>query len=58
MGDDELKTLILQKQTNGRITCEAACDLANEAGVPPREIGRLLDELHIKIQACQLGCFT
>lgn len=57
MDEGELKKIILQKQSNGRISCKAACDIADETGVSQRDIGRLIDELHIKIHSCQLGCF-
>jgi hypothetical protein len=57
MEDSQLKELIMQKQSGGRISCKAACDISDETGVSCRDIGRLIDELHIKIHSCQLGCF-
>ncbi len=32
-------------------------EIANEAGVAPMKVGRLLNEMEIKIHSCQLGCF-
>lgn len=57
MEDDQIKDLIMKKQSDQRISCKAACDVAEEAGVPRLKIGRLLDEMKIKIHSCQLGCF-
>lgn len=57
MEDAELKELIMEKQSDHRISCKSACDIAEQTGVPPRRIGQLLDELKIKIHSCQLGCF-
>ncbi len=42
---------------NNRISCEQAHELAKILGVPLGEIGACCNELHIKISACQLGCF-
>ncbi len=57
MKDDEIKALIRKRQSDNRISCEAACDIAEETGISKIEIGRLLDEMKIKIHSCQLGCF-
>jgi hypothetical protein len=57
MDESELKELIMQKQSGGKMPCKVACDISDETGVSRRDIGRLIDELHIKINACQLGCF-
>jgi hypothetical protein len=55
--EQELKDLIMEKQSNGRISCKVACDIADQTGTARREIGRILDDLKIKIHSCQLGCF-
>jgi hypothetical protein len=57
MTDEEIKMLIIKKQSGNRISCEAACDIAEQTGVSRIEVGRLLDEMKIKIHSCQLGCF-
>jgi hypothetical protein len=54
---EELKRLILEAQKNGRITCTTAMEIADRTGTPRPEIGRLLNEMQIKVAACQLGCF-
>jgi hypothetical protein len=47
----------MEKSTDGRITCAAACRIADELGVPRKEVGRAADRAGIKIKDCQLGCF-
>jgi hypothetical protein len=57
MNENELKELIMRKQANGKISCKVAFDIAEESGASKGEIGELLNEMQIKIRACQLGCF-
>jgi len=57
MNDADLKELIMKRQENHRISCKAACDIADETGASRRKIGELLDDLGVKIHSCQLGCF-
>lgn len=57
MEEEEIKRVIMEKQKDKRISCKAACDIADLAGVPPRKVGKLLDTMKIKIYGCQLGCF-
>jgi len=52
-----LKEAVARAAAEGRITCSAALDLAGRLGVNPAEVGAAANELHIKITACQLGCF-
>ena len=42
---------------DGRLSCEAAHELAKELGVTLEEIGRFCDDNGIRIKDCQLGCF-
>jgi hypothetical protein len=57
MDDNQIKELIMSRQHSGSISCKEAFEIAEEAGASSRKIGRLLDEMKIKIRACQLGCF-
>jgi predicted DNA-binding protein (UPF0251 family) len=41
----------------GKLACAAAFKLAEEMGISRRDLGELLNSLHIKIVQCQLGCF-
>lgn len=40
-----------------RISCSDARKLAEGAAVDYAEVGRLCDDLGIKIHSCELGCF-
>lgn len=42
---------------NGRIACPIARKIAEKLSVPYRDVGRVADELKIKITSCELGCF-
>lgn len=57
MEDSHIMELIKEKQSDGRMSCKAAMDIAEKTGTPRRRIGQLLDEMKIKIHSCQLGCF-
>lgn len=54
---EEIKDAVRRAAVEGKLSCTRARRLAEELGVPPREIGRAADELKIKIKACELGCF-
>ena len=58
MDDKELKELIMKSQKDRRISCKAACDIADKTGASRKKIGELIDELGVKIHSCQLGCFN
>lgn len=53
----ELNKIISEKAVNSRLSCAAARKIAEEAGVPYSEIGKMANELNIKISGCELGCF-
>ncbi|MGQ9687967.1 MAG: hypothetical protein ACUVXF_04140 [Desulfobaccales bacterium] len=55
--DMVLKNKIREAAPEGKIPCAAAFRLAEELGISRRDLGNLLNELHIKIIQCQLGCF-
>ena len=54
---EKLKEKLEKLAVNGKIACPVALKAANEADVSPRVIGELCNEMKIKIQGCQLGCF-
>jgi hypothetical protein len=57
MSLEKAKELIKEHSKDGKITCSQAHQIAHQVGLPPREIGRLLDEMGIKVIECQLGLF-
>ncbi len=48
---------IQARARDGKISCLQAQKLADEEGMPYKEMGEMLNELKIKITQCQLGCF-
>ncbi|MGA1796305.1 MAG: hypothetical protein ACMUIL_10655 [bacterium] len=54
---DELIEEIRTQAPEGKITCAKAWSLADRFHYSKRDMGRLLDELKIKLTDCQLGCF-
>ena len=57
MDEKAIRELIMKKQSDNRISCRTACEIADETGASRSLIGRLLNEMKIKIHSCQLGCF-
>jgi hypothetical protein len=57
MTPEEIKAKIRAAAPEGKIPCAAAFNLAQDLGISRQEMGELLNELHIKITQCQLGCF-
>ncbi len=54
---DRVKQLLKERAMDGRLTCPAARQIAEELKVPYREVGKAANELKIKIKNCELGCF-
>ncbi len=52
-----IKEELLRVAKNKKISCVKALALAKRFKVKPIEIGRVANELGIKIINCQLGCF-
>jgi hypothetical protein len=57
MSREELKAKIKAAAPAGKIACAAAMRLAEELVISRQDMGKLLNELEIKIKQCQLGCF-
>ncbi len=57
MKKETLIEKIKSESSKGKISCRQAFKLAAEADVSPKELGNLLNEIGIKVAACQLGCF-
>jgi hypothetical protein len=55
--EQRVREAIQAKEKDGRISCTAAFEVARETGALPRVVGRLLNEMKVKIVGCQLGCF-
>ena len=57
MERDQVIEAIKKKVKEERIPCAVCFQIAEEYGIPKRELGKLLDELGIKVMQCQLGLF-
>jgi len=55
--DEQIIDEVKRHAPDGRITCESAMALAQRLGIGHAELGRLLNELEIKLTKCQFGCF-
>lgn len=56
--DEDLREAIRRLADDGRAACGALLALAERTGVPPGRIGRLCNELGVRVRACQLGLFA
>ncbi len=54
---EEIEKTILEKSKEGRIPCPLCFKIAEEFGISRPEMGKILNEMKIKISQCQLGCF-
>ena len=52
-----IEKLLREKSNNGKITCAEARKIAEQLNVEYIEVGRVANELKIKIRKCELGCF-
>ncbi len=52
-----LEAAILEKAKEGKIPCAVCFKIAEEVGISKREMGKILNEMKVKIGQCQLGCF-
>jgi len=53
----KIKDEIKKKATCGIIPCRVARKIAENLSVPYKDVGKIADEMHIKITRCELGCF-
>ena len=54
---DKIAAEIKKRVVNGRLQCAVARRIAKKLSVSYKEVGRIADELKIKISDCELGCF-
>lgn len=55
--EEKIEKAILERSSEGKIPCAVARRIAEEHGVSARFVGKKLNEMNIKIYACELGCF-
>jgi DNA invertase Pin-like site-specific DNA recombinase len=54
---NEIEKMVHNAAKEKRILCSGAQAIAKSLGIPSQEVGRIANELNIKINKCQLGCF-
>ncbi|WP_049753981.1 hypothetical protein [Heliomicrobium modesticaldum] len=54
---DAIKKAMTDSVIDNRLTCTDARAIAESFGVPYSLVGRLANEMKIKIRHCELGCF-
>jgi hypothetical protein len=57
MDRKRLEEAILKKSKVGKLPCAVCFTIAEEFGISNKEMGKILNEMKIKISQCQLGCF-
>ena len=55
--EDKLRQAIADALVDGKAPCKALLRIAAALEVPPSRIGKLCDEMKIRVSTCQLGCF-
>ncbi len=53
----ELRERVLYEAEKLKLPCSKAFIIASEVNCPISEVGKICNELSIKIESCQLGCF-
>jgi hypothetical protein len=57
MDRKKIEEAILAKAKNGKLPCAMCFKIAEESGISNKEMGKILNEIKVKISQCQLGCF-
>ena len=57
MDRKKLEETILKKSKAGKLPCAVSFKIAEDFGMSKRGMGKILNEMKIKISQCQLGCF-
>jgi hypothetical protein len=57
MDRKKIEEAILAKAKDGKLPCAVCFKIAEDFGVSKKEMGKILNEMKVKISQCQLGCF-
>ncbi|MDI6755286.1 MAG: hypothetical protein QME78_12940 [Thermodesulfobacteriota bacterium] len=57
MDREKIEKAILEKSKEGKLPCALCFEIAEDFGISKREMGKILNEIKVKISQCQLGCF-
>jgi hypothetical protein len=53
----KIEEIIKEKAKEGRLPCAMCFRIAEDFGISKKEMGKILNEMKVKISQCQLGCF-
>jgi len=53
----KIEEIIKEKAKEGRLPCAMCFKIAEDFGISKKEVGKILNEMKVKISQCQLGCF-
>ena len=56
--DEELREAIRREAVGGKVACKVLLELAEWQSASPKKVGKLCNQMKIKISGCQLGCFN
>jgi len=54
---DDIRAAIEARAANGKISCAAAWEIAEQFKYPRLGIGNIFEAMGLKVGPCQLGCF-
>ncbi len=54
---EKIEKAVLEKAIDKKIPCAVCFKIADDFGIPKKELTKILNEMKIKISQCQLGCF-
>jgi len=57
MDRKKLEEAILKNAKGGKLPCAMCFKIAGQFGISNKEMGKILNEMKVKISYCQLGCF-
>jgi len=57
MDRKKIEEVIKGKAKDGKLPCAVCFKMAEDFGISKREMGKILNEVKVKISQCQLGCF-
>jgi hypothetical protein len=53
----KIEEVIKERSKDGKLPCALCFKIADDLGIPKKELTKILNEMKIKISQCQLGCF-
>ena len=55
--EERIRQAIRDLAAGGKVTCRDLLELAQRTDASPGRVGKLCDEMGLRVAACQLGCF-